>query len=179
MLCERCGRTICPECQIPTPNGVYCPDCVRETSGVGPAVGLGRRPPVSNVTPIRRRRTPRWWRQVKQWLVPESGAPVVTWSVLGAVVVMYFVILIAGRASALLLAACAGPAGVAARGASSPRRFVQSSLDRTDPQRGVLRADRAHDRTPSRRGAVRHHPAGRRGRRIGGHAARRERGIRA
>ncbi|HEU0206024.1 MAG TPA: hypothetical protein VFQ74_04945, partial [Pseudolysinimonas sp.] len=32
-LCERCGRTICPECQILTPQGVRCPDCVREMGG--------------------------------------------------------------------------------------------------------------------------------------------------
>ena len=32
-LCQRCGRTICPECQILTPAGVRCPDCVRETGG--------------------------------------------------------------------------------------------------------------------------------------------------
>jgi membrane associated rhomboid family serine protease len=32
-LCARCGRTICPECQILTPQGVRCPDCVRETGG--------------------------------------------------------------------------------------------------------------------------------------------------
>ncbi|MBX3195830.1 MAG: hypothetical protein R2717_01780 [Schumannella sp.] len=32
-LCERCGRTICPECQILTPQGVRCPECVREAGG--------------------------------------------------------------------------------------------------------------------------------------------------
>jgi membrane associated rhomboid family serine protease len=32
-LCTRCGRTICPECQILTPAGVRCPDCVREEGG--------------------------------------------------------------------------------------------------------------------------------------------------
>ena len=32
-LCTRCGRTICPECQILTPAGVQCPDCVQETGG--------------------------------------------------------------------------------------------------------------------------------------------------
>jgi hypothetical protein len=32
-LCARCGRTICPECQILTPAGVRCPDCVREEGG--------------------------------------------------------------------------------------------------------------------------------------------------
>ncbi|MDM4763275.1 rhomboid family intramembrane serine protease [Galbitalea sp. SE-J8] len=30
MLCQRCGRTICPECQIPAAVGVHCPECVRE-----------------------------------------------------------------------------------------------------------------------------------------------------
>ena len=33
MLCQRCGRTVCPECQILAPVGVHCPECVRETSG--------------------------------------------------------------------------------------------------------------------------------------------------
>ncbi len=30
MLCSRCGRTICGECQQQAPVGVRCPDCVRE-----------------------------------------------------------------------------------------------------------------------------------------------------
>ena len=34
-LCQRCGRTICPECQIESPVGVLCRDCVKQTS-VGP-----------------------------------------------------------------------------------------------------------------------------------------------
>ncbi|MBK0420340.1 rhomboid family intramembrane serine protease [Leucobacter sp. CSA1] len=29
-LCQRCGRTICPECQVASPVGVLCPSCVRE-----------------------------------------------------------------------------------------------------------------------------------------------------
>lgn len=29
-LCQRCGRTICPKCQVVSPVGVLCPDCVRE-----------------------------------------------------------------------------------------------------------------------------------------------------
>jgi membrane associated rhomboid family serine protease len=59
-LCARCGRTICPECQILTPQGVRCPDCVRETGGSvqwQPAAGAkpakagkagSRRQPVAN-----------------------------------------------------------------------------------------------------------------------------------
>ncbi|QIM17513.1 rhomboid family intramembrane serine protease [Leucobacter coleopterorum] len=30
-LCQRCGRTICPECQIASPVGVLCPECVKQT----------------------------------------------------------------------------------------------------------------------------------------------------
>ncbi|MEY2900559.1 MAG: hypothetical protein RL247_725 [Actinomycetota bacterium] len=28
VLCQRCGNTICPECQIQAPVGYQCPDCV-------------------------------------------------------------------------------------------------------------------------------------------------------
>jgi hypothetical protein len=28
--CQRCGRTICPQCQTQAPVGVQCPECVRE-----------------------------------------------------------------------------------------------------------------------------------------------------
>lgn len=28
--CQRCGRTICPDCQTPAPVGVLCPECMRE-----------------------------------------------------------------------------------------------------------------------------------------------------
>ncbi|PZQ88982.1 MAG: hypothetical protein DI534_09370 [Leifsonia xyli] len=33
VLCQRCGRTICAECQILAPVGVQCPECVREAGG--------------------------------------------------------------------------------------------------------------------------------------------------
>ncbi|RQP10639.1 MAG: rhomboid family intramembrane serine protease [Microbacteriaceae bacterium] len=36
VLCQRCGRTICPECQIQAPVGVQCPECVREANGSAP-----------------------------------------------------------------------------------------------------------------------------------------------
>lgn len=29
-LCQRCGRTICPQCQVVSAVGVLCPDCVKE-----------------------------------------------------------------------------------------------------------------------------------------------------
>jgi len=95
VLCERCGRTICPECQIATPNGVYCPDCIRETSGAAPRWAPVGGPAVNNVTPIRRRRSPRWVKQVREMLVPDSGAPVITWTVVVALVVIFLVDLFA------------------------------------------------------------------------------------
>lgn len=36
--CQRCGRSICPECQTQAAVGVHCPECVRE----GRAAGGGR-----------------------------------------------------------------------------------------------------------------------------------------
>ncbi|WGD37355.1 rhomboid family intramembrane serine protease [Lysinibacter sp. HNR] len=41
VLCQRCGRTICPECQTQAPVGVLCPSCVRE--GQIPSRSVGRR----------------------------------------------------------------------------------------------------------------------------------------
>lgn len=41
ILCQRCGRTICPECQVQAAVGVQCPECVREANRAIPKV---RRP---------------------------------------------------------------------------------------------------------------------------------------
>lgn len=30
-LCQRCGRTICPDCQVVSPVGVLCTECVKKT----------------------------------------------------------------------------------------------------------------------------------------------------
>jgi hypothetical protein len=30
VLCQRCMRTICPECQTQAPVGVICPECMQE-----------------------------------------------------------------------------------------------------------------------------------------------------
>lgn len=30
VLCQRCGRTVCPDCQTQAAVGVHCPECVRE-----------------------------------------------------------------------------------------------------------------------------------------------------
>lgn len=43
VLCQRCGNTICPECQIQAPVGFQCPDCagVKKSSGLGKIFSRG------------------------------------------------------------------------------------------------------------------------------------------
>jgi len=36
VLCQRCGRTVCPECQTPAPVGVHCPECVANARAAAP-----------------------------------------------------------------------------------------------------------------------------------------------
>jgi hypothetical protein len=49
VLCQRCLRTICPECQTPLPVGVICPECLAEQ----------RKAASANVTRMPRRRVAR------------------------------------------------------------------------------------------------------------------------
>lgn len=43
VLCQRCGNTICPDCQIQAPVGFQCPDCagVKKSSGLGKIFSRG------------------------------------------------------------------------------------------------------------------------------------------
>jgi len=36
VLCQRCGRTVCPDCQTQAAVGVHCPECVREGRQAAP-----------------------------------------------------------------------------------------------------------------------------------------------
>ena len=36
VLCQRCGRTICPECQTPAAVGVICPECMAQQRASAP-----------------------------------------------------------------------------------------------------------------------------------------------
>ena len=65
--CQRCGRTICPQCQTQAAVGVHCPECVREgRAELNASQGgfLGR-------------------------LRPPSNAPIVTYVLIGLCVVIY------------------------------------------------------------------------------------------
>jgi membrane associated rhomboid family serine protease len=69
VTCQRCGRPICPECQIQAPVGVQCPECVRE----------GRAAAQGGPNPLRR---------VARVLRP-SGVPIVTYALIGVCVVIF------------------------------------------------------------------------------------------
>lgn len=66
VTCQRCGKPICPECQIQAAVGVQCPDCVREGKTGMP------------------RRAPSWLRAFAP-----GGATVVTYVLIGLNIVCY------------------------------------------------------------------------------------------
>ena len=78
VLCQRCGRTICGECQTPAPVGVICPECMREQRATAPRT----KPAV-----LTRART-----------AAGRGAPVVTYSLIGITVAVYLLQLVPGLA---------------------------------------------------------------------------------
>ncbi|RXZ48300.1 rhomboid family intramembrane serine protease [Agromyces binzhouensis] len=78
VLCQRCGRTICGECQTPAPVGVICPECVREQRASAPRT----KPAV--LTRVRS--------------AAGRGAPVVTYSIIGITLAVYLLQLIPGLA---------------------------------------------------------------------------------
>lgn len=86
ILCQRCGRTICPECQIQAPVGVQCPECVAEANGGSGPRWMPTSAPPNNVTAMRRK--PKWRQWASRFLRPDSEAPIVTWVVLGALAVV-------------------------------------------------------------------------------------------
>lgn len=71
ILCQRCGRTICPECQTQAAVGVHCPECTREARMSAP-----RRRPAA-VTAAR--------------VALGNGAPVATWSIMALCVLVFIV----------------------------------------------------------------------------------------
>lgn len=76
VLCQRCGRTICHECQTPAPVGVICPECMREQRASAP-----RTKPVA-LTRLRS--------------AARGGAPIVTYSIIGVTLAVFLLQLIPG-----------------------------------------------------------------------------------
>lgn len=75
VLCQRCLRTICPECQTPLPVGVICPECL----------AAQRKAASANVTRMPRRR-----------VAGLDGKPVVTYGLLIVTSAFYLIGLIPG-----------------------------------------------------------------------------------
>jgi membrane associated rhomboid family serine protease len=66
VLCQRCGRTICPECQTPAAVGVICPECMAQQRATAPRTK----------SPIVTRLTGR-------------GAPVITYAIIALCVLVF------------------------------------------------------------------------------------------
>src|SRR6185312_5796714 len=66
VVCQRCGRTICGECQTPAAVGVICPECMAQQRATHP------------------RTKPAWVTRLTG-----SGAPVVTYAIIAVCVVVF------------------------------------------------------------------------------------------
>jgi membrane associated rhomboid family serine protease len=76
VLCQRCGRTICPECQTQAPVGVICPECMKEQRQSAPRM----KPAI--LTRMNR--------------LSGSGAPVATYGIIAVTVAVFLLQLIPG-----------------------------------------------------------------------------------
>ena len=74
ILCQRCGRTICPECQTQGAVGVICPECMKE----------------------QRKNAPRTKPAILTRLTGE-GKPTVTYLIIGITLVVYALQFVFGR----------------------------------------------------------------------------------
>jgi membrane associated rhomboid family serine protease len=128
-LCSRCGRTICPECQILTPAGVRCPTCVQETGGsvTWQRAGEAKRPVAGKRSPRPVRRSaqnsarPRWLQVVGQMFAPDGEAPVLSRVIAGIVGALWIAGFFASNLPFTVLALLPGTA-------IQLWRFVTSSL---------------------------------------------------
>ncbi|MDO9397293.1 MAG: rhomboid family intramembrane serine protease [Herbiconiux sp.] len=69
ILCQRCGRTVCPECSVQAAVGVHCVECAARDRREAPRVKRGRPAFLQNLT--------------------GQGAPVVTYAIIAVCVVVF------------------------------------------------------------------------------------------
>ena len=89
VLCQRCLRTICPECQIQAPVGVICPECLRDQQKAA--------------TPAQRKAERRWGRRPTAMTAPRDQRPLATYWIIGITVVAYLVALAAAQVGGTVL----------------------------------------------------------------------------
>lgn len=78
VLCQRCTRTICPECQTQMPVGVICPECLKNQQQA-----------VKATRPSRGQRAVRAMRA-------SDGRPIVTYSIMGVTILAYLLGMLPG-----------------------------------------------------------------------------------
>jgi len=98
--CQRCGRTICPQCQTQAAVGVQCPECVRE----------GRQQVAASRPGLLSR------------LIGSGSTPIVTYALIAACVVLYIAQWVSG--GALTNAWLLDPSAIA----SQPWRLITSEF---------------------------------------------------
>lgn len=94
VLCQRCGRTICPECQILAPVGVQCPECVREAGGSvqwTPAAGRPARKRSAARRPAAAAQRSGFAGWVTGLLRPGGESPPLSWVFAGVLVLLWLV----------------------------------------------------------------------------------------
>lgn len=110
ILCQRCGRTICPECQVLAPVGVQCPECVREAGGSVQWTPANTKP-VKQRAAARRKPITRPTEQsgfrgyVTGLLRPGGESPPLSWIFAGVAIVLWLIGLFTSNVPALFLGA--------------------------------------------------------------------------
>ena len=84
VLCQRCARTICPECQVQAAVGVHCVECAARDRQQAPRVKRGRPAILQNLT--------------------GRDAPVVTYAIIAVCVVVFLLQFLPGVTQALQFA---------------------------------------------------------------------------
>lgn len=80
VLCQRCLRTVCPECQTQAAVGVICPECMKEQR--------------SQATGAQRKAERRWARS--RPVVVSDSRPLATYGIIAVTALVYLVTLIPG-----------------------------------------------------------------------------------
>jgi len=78
IICQRCGRTICSECQTQAAVGVHCPECVREARESAPRTSRGTRT------------------RIKRSMRSSSGVPVVTYTLIALNIAVFAIDFVTG-----------------------------------------------------------------------------------
>ena len=82
VLCQRCLRTICPECQTQAAVGVICPECLRDQQ--------------KSQTPAQAKAQRRWGRSRARAVTASDSRPLMTYGIILVTAVVYLTQLIPG-----------------------------------------------------------------------------------